>query len=327
MHQHRLIGLDDRQGWMAALDGMPHAFAHTWESCHAMHLTIGQPVSLYVAEGSGSKVVCPIAVRRVAAHTDVFTPYGFGGFLAQGDDTDLTRPWRDFARQQGWVSGYIGLNPIFSPAACRLQPDYVEYNEIYVLNLTLHTEELYAALSENRQRQVRSASLSDWRIEDRRRLREFFLDHVSAFHMEHGASAAYAFSRATFEALLALDNVLLLGSGDEKSVTAVSIFAWTPSCAEYLFNVSRPEGRQYSAPIIWHAALRLRQMGIPLLNLGGGITKNDGVAQFKKRFGAKRMPLGSLRQVFRRDVYDQLCSEVGADPDSRSGYFPPFRKI
>lgn len=319
----RLVPLTDRDGWRAALEGVPHAYGHTWESCHAMHLTTGWPTFLCVLERAGERVVCAVAERRFGEHVDAVTPYGFGGFAGNARDAGFLEGWRALAEEREWVCAFVGLNPLFAPPACSALPEYVEYNDLYVLELDREPEALHAALSENRRRQLRAAS--DGWVEDRGRLGEFFLEHVSGFLASRGAGGAYRFSPRTLEALLREEGTLLLGAGDGERVVAVGVFAQTPHCAEYLFGVSVPEGRARSAAIVWNAAMRLRSRGIPRLNLGGGIRRGDGVAEFKQRFGATRLPLGSLRQVFRPGVYASLCREARVDPSDRAGYFPPYR--
>jgi hypothetical protein len=94
-----------------------------------------------------------------------------------------------------------------------------------------------------------------------------------------------------------------------------------------MFSISSPAGRQYSAPLIWAGATELATRGITRLNLGGGVRRGDGVAEFKERFSAKRLALGALRQVYRPTLYADLCREAGAaDPADRDGYFPAYRR-
>ena len=47
-------------------------------------------------------------------------------------------------------------------------------------------------------------------------------------------------------------------------------------------------------------------MGIPFLNLGGGVRDGDTLAEFKRRFGGLELPLKSLRQIYRPDEYAVL---------------------
>ncbi|MDQ3536534.1 MAG: hypothetical protein M3421_13005, partial [Bacteroidota bacterium] len=96
--------------------------------------------------------------------------------------------------------------------------------------------------------------------------------------------------------LAGLDNVIAIGVFQNEQVEAVSLFAYTDYVAEYLFNVSLPQGQKYTVPLIWHAIHQLKALNIPFLNLGGGVSENDSIAQFKERFGAEKLDLTALNK-------------------------------
>ena len=109
--RHKCIPIEAPGPWNDALCGIPHAFAHTWESCYAMRLTTGYPTYLYCFENASVRIVCPIAERRSDEGIDIVTPYGFSGFAGTADCTDFPRYWREFVRERGYIAGYISLNP------------------------------------------------------------------------------------------------------------------------------------------------------------------------------------------------------------------------
>jgi hypothetical protein len=180
-------------------------------------------------------------------------------------------------------------------------------------------------MSVNRRRQLREWERGDVKaVTDRLRLGRFFSEHLSAFLDERRAARIYYLSASTLDALFASDDVFLLGAEVDGELEAVSVFAHTPYIADYLFNVSIPAGRRHSAPLIWYGAQCLKSAGTPLLNLGGGIRPGDGVAGFKARFGARETPLRSLRQVYRPDVYQELCRLASVASVTPGDYFPPY---
>jgi hypothetical protein len=329
----RLIPLADAAAWRGALSGVPHAFAHTRESCQAMRLTSGWETFLYAFESDGVRIVCPLAERterRDGEAVDVVTPFGFSGFVGDGDHPGFAARWRAFAAARGYVCGYIGLNPLLQNPTHFDAGEAQAANEVFALDLTLTEEELFARLSENRKREVRRfarvvAGEGGGLVFDRARLLDFFLANYIEFFRERGASPAYLFSRATLEHLFGLEEVLAVGVERGGAVDAVSLFAHTPYAADFLFNVSRPEGQRWSAALLWHAVQWYRALGVPALCLGGGIRPGDGVARFKERFGARRLPLLGLKQVYRPEIYERLCRRAGVDSDPRTGYFPPYR--
>jgi hypothetical protein len=324
---HQCIPLDAPTDWKKALSGIQHAFAHTWENCYAMHISSGTKTYLYCFETEKVRIVCPISERPWGEYIDIVTPYGFSGFVGNDDCDEFPYHWKKFVRDKEYVCGYIGLNPIFENCTY-YKPDQIhQYNSIYVLDLTLSPSELFANLSTNRKRQ-----LKDWEkslaniVLDKEILTEFFLANYHAFYQSRRASPVYNFSRDTLSFLASLDNVVMVGMRGSEKMEAVSVFAHTPDVGEFLFNVSLPEGQRYSATLIWYGVNYLKSLQIPLLNLGGGIREGDGVAQFKERFGAKKLALKCLKQVYEPEIYVDLCRQVNADPNDMTGYFPSYRK-
>jgi hypothetical protein len=322
--RHELIPLDDGERWTAALADVPHGPAHTVGFSRAVQLTSAAPTYLYRFDSASGRVVCALAEREQAGELDVTTPYGFGGFAVAGDYAGFVEEWSEFARGRGWVCGYIALNPLFADASAFPPEELGVHNRLYVLDLRQPAERLWAGLSRNRRRQLRDWETTRARLElDRARLSDFLVDRFAAFFESRGAGAATDFRSETVAAIANLDEVLLVGAG-EGEVEAVAAFAYTAHAADAVFAVSRPGGERHSAALYWWGVERLRELGVPALNLGGGIRAGDRVAEFKRRFGAVERPLVSLRQVYRPDVYERLCADAGVSP-ARSGWFPPYR--
>jgi hypothetical protein len=322
-----LISLALPTRWKQALLNVPHAFGHTWESCYAMHLTTGFQTFLYQFEDNDVKVVCPIAERDYMGYVDIVTPYGFSGFVGNGDFLGFQSHWKTFIHELGYVCGFIGLNPLFSNETYLNKREVYQYNKLYVINLELTLDELFHKLSLNRKRQLKLyKDLKDKFIVDKVILKNFFLNHYHAFFSQRNASQVYNFTLDTLSYLLDLKNVFVVGICHNENIEAVSVFAYTPYGAEYLFNVSQPVGRHYTVPLIWYAINYLKSLRIPYLNLGGGVKEGDSIAQFKKRFGAEELPLTCLKQVYNFKIYNMLCQKTNRNPDNWEGYFPAYRQ-
>jgi hypothetical protein len=323
--RQRIIPLSDREEWDEALSVVPHAFGHTWASCEAMSLSGGFPTFLYVWSSPSGRAVCAFAERSFLGRRDVYTPYGFGGFTGLGDWSAMPADWRAFARDQGYVCGYVGLNPILTEAGIFDPDELFEYNDLHVLDLTRDVESLHGALSQNRRRQVRPVAGGDVAV-DGAGHREFLRARLPSFYRERGASDVYSFSDQTLSRLLEVEGGMTVGAEVDGEVRAVCLFLGTGTVFEYFAGASTAEGRHFSAPLIWRGALELKSRGVPLLNLGGGVRRGDGIAAFKERFGATVRPLCALKQVYRPEDYRELCEQVGADPWDRAGFFPAYHR-
>jgi hypothetical protein len=322
-----LIPLHSPLRWKEALEGVPHAFGHTWESCYAMHLTTGFQTYLYLLTAGDSKVLCPIAERHYWGQVDIVTPYGFSGFVGNHDLADFQVHWKSFIKALGYVSGYIGLNPLFENNTY-LQPDEVyRYNTLYILDLQLTPDKLFQNLSLNRKRQLKGYDdLKNRFLLDKPLLKNFFLKHYHPFFSQRNASQVYNFSQETLSYLLDLENVVTVGVYGNHQIEAVSVFVYTPYGAEYLFNVSLSEGQAHTVCLLWYGVHFLQSLGIPYFNLGGGVQEGDTIAQFKRRFGAGEFQLQCLKQVYNPPVYARLCREANCDPENKEGYFPAYRQ-
>jgi hypothetical protein len=323
---HRCISLDSPSEWREALEGIEHTFAHTWENCYAMRLTTNLETYLYCFEADDIRIVSPISERLFQKHTDIVTPNGLPGFVGNDDYPDFPYHWNSFVKQRGYVCGYIGLNPIVDNSTYYERDAAEHYNSIYVLDLSLSINDLFANLDRNRKRQLR-----DWSnirrsfICDREVLMDFFVTIYPDFIRRIGASSAYHFSEETLSFLGDAENVVIVGAGKQGKVEAVYVFTHTPYSGDCLFNVSLPEGRHHATPLLWHGVEHLKSLGVPLLNLGGGVREDDSIARSKQRFGGRRVPLKRLKQIYEPDIYKELCRRVNVDPADMTGYFPAYR--
>jgi hypothetical protein len=255
----------------------------------------------------------------------VVTPYGFSGFSGTGPCRRLPELWARFARDRGYVCGYIGLSPLFGDPTYADAADVHPNKHVYVLDLTRSEAELHAALSTNRRRQLRGWDPAAHDL-DRDRLVAFFLAEYPRFMARKDAGTQYAFSTATLEAICVSPNVFLLGAEATTARSTRCRVRPTPDAGDFLLNAALPGAARHSTHLLWSAAHRLRGLGVPSLNLGGGWPKVDSLAQFKERFGARKLPLAALKQVYDRAAYERLCRERGAGPRRHRGYFPPYRR-
>jgi hypothetical protein len=288
-----------------------------------MRMTTGFRTYLYVFEHEGVRIVSPIAERDFHGYTDIVKPYGFSGFVGTGACPDFRHYWKEFVKGKGYVCGYLGLNPVYDRSSEFDPEEIVEYDQVYVMDLNLPEDDILAAMSGGRRRQLkehendRAAFLFD-----KPALKAFFLEQYHDFLRIRNASPYYYFSKETLSFLCDLDNIIMIGAQMSGNVVAVSLFGYTPFSGDYLFNVSVDAGKNYAAALVWSGVHCLKSFRVPNLNLGGG---GGGMADFKKRFGGGVYQLKALRQTYDPDRYDMLCQIEGTDTEEK-GFFPSYRK-
>lgn len=327
MIKHKQISLDAPDEWNNALKGIKHSYAHTRENCYTMSLTTGYRTYLYCYENEDTRIICPVSERDFEGYTDIVTPYGFSGFTGNKDFPDFPDHWNEFVKERKYVCGYISLNPLLrNETYFRKKEEYSSTN-LYFIDLNLSLTELFENLDSNRKKQLKNyKNVESGFIYDRNILTEFFLNNYDDFLKRINASKANYFSKETLEYLCGLENVFMAGAGRKDKPEAVYIFGYTDYSVDCLFNVALPEGREYSPYLLWCGVKYFKKKKIPVMNLGGGIREDDSVALSKERFGAYKLPFVNLKQVYNKNLYDNLCRINGTEADDMNGYFPGYRK-
>ena len=321
---HKLIPLDSKNEWKEALKGIDHSFGHTWEHCYSMYLTTGHSTYLFYFEKNDSKIVSPIIEQEFSGYKDISKPFGFSGFTGYDSNNDFLSEWEKFVAEKGYVSGYLGLHPVYDKSRLFDSSEIVHYNNAYVLDLKPDINEILAKMARKRRQQFNSwKDISSGFTENRSDLERFFHENYNDFLERKKAKPFYFFSPETITYLFNLENIIVVGAKESGNVVAATFFSYTNLMGDALYHLSLPGAEKYSAPLIWYGAKQLKSLGIPALNLGGGF---NGIAKFKKRFGTKIFPLKAVKQIYRKDIYDLLCKKVNADPNDKEGFFPAYRK-
>jgi hypothetical protein len=324
----RAIPLEDAVGWRAVLSRLPHGFGHSWEACRAAWLTQHRPTWLFVWEGPGDGMAAAPFVERPTpgGGIDITTPLGFAGFTAAGATAGFLQAWADFARERGYISGYQALHPSFPHEGLYRPEDGQRDNSLYVFDLTVGEDALHAGLDRNRRRQLRAWRSSGHTIvEDREALTDFLVAQARPFLERRGASPSTVLDEDSLLLLGRSGSTLLVGSAQRGRVVSAYLFGLTRSVADAVMHISLPEGREDTTAVVWTGIRRLVHQRIPALNLGGGVREGDRIALAKQRFGAVRVPLVRIKEVYDRHRFLSECRRVGVDPEDRSGYFPPYQ--
>lgn len=327
-----LIPLSEAAAWDAAVDSVASAPAHRHSFVHAFSLSSDDPTYLFAHRDLAGRVVliCPVSVRGSPNECDAYSPFGFGGFGASGDfDSSIVQVWDEFAHEQEWVATYVFQNPLLHNSLLRspLEAEVLSpSHDLFVLDLTRPLDKILGGMSQSRRREVRRWERSQAPITtDRSAIAAFIILTSTEFFASREASAIYHLSEHTWLSLVESEGVVVLGAlDDDGEVAAASVFATSPTMVDYVFGISRRGSERFSAALIWEAMKHFRSLGLSVLNLGGGISPGDGVADFKRRFGAEVARSHVLARVHRPEEFQRLCTRFNVSADD--SYFPPYRR-
>jgi hypothetical protein len=322
---YRIIGLSDREQWEEALLPIDHAYWHSWRANEALSRGTGQPAYLFTcerADGRG-RAACTFAERIWADSVDIFTPAGFAGFVAKGDDSGVREAWLDFVASRGYVCGYFALHP--KVCVSHVHDSISATNNLYALDLADGSEAVLAKASRTVRRSVGEwvKSRRDY-VTDRPAIRDFLLREYPAFMSRAGANPQAIWSRPVLEAMLADPALLMVAAADELGVCAAYTFAVTGKGSECHLNVSTRDGREFTTALLAWGLQQLAGMGVRWLHLGGGVRPGDAIAQAKEKFKPDEASLLVAKEVYDPAAYRRLCEQSGRDVGA-SGFFPSYR--
>lgn len=267
-----------------------------------------------------ARLVIPFFERTHAGRTDICTWLSVSGAWARPPLAPLIAAWDAHARGQGWVASYIQVEPSSDVATL---PQAVPGNEVFLLDLAARPPR--EGFSRNVERHLRAAELLGAQlVEDRDALAEAFARLYPAAMATAGATRAYDLPATTLLALARSPDCRILGAALQDRIELVLLFPASARRAENFLVAAGPGGRNpVTAWLYWQMLERLRAIGIAEINLGGGVRRGDGIAEFKRRLGGVLRPLHALRMVHDETGYAALCAAVGAD--RRTAWFPAYR--
>lgn len=326
-----LIPLQSTADWLSALEGVVHGFGHRPEYVAAASLVTGHESALWVCRGSNGTAVCPVALRASpGGGSDVVTPVGFAGFAIAGELPELADAWTGDWKGRGVVAAYVQLSPLAPPERWRIQLGALSAwlfpgPECWAWDLARDEDELLGNMtSKHRQllrKWLRQAPGICW---DGDQLRPRFKSLYADFVRRRGIGSAYHYADEALDLLFDAPGTFLVGArGADGEIEAITLFLWQGGQGESFLNAATPSGRAHSRGLYWLGALRLRELGVRVLNLGGGVGNGDALSEFKQRLGARRAPSLVLRQVVDLDGYRRACAAAGV-AENAQGRFPPW---
>eukprot|EP00439_Symbiodinium_sp_Y106_P088545 s1_g1081.t1 len=324
--QTRLIGLDHPVAWGAALEGLPHAIAHTHAFVSCLGRTEKDRTFLFVAESPEGKALCPIAERSFQGSIDVYSPYGFGGFVGAGDINGLRDAWAQLAMDRGYVAAYLMQNPVLMPQEVEaLWSDELSGDRtLYTVDLTVLEAERWRDVSKRKRSQLRQWLDTAKPVMDQKVLAAAFARLYPPFAKERQMAAPYLLSAEQARDLADLATTLLVGTqNDQGEVTCVALMSTTPACGDYLYMASTPEGDADGMGVLWLGLQALAERGVSICNLGGGIREDDGVSEMKRRLGGQARNIPIIQEIFDDARYTSLCEAAGVAKVG-GGYFPAY---
>jgi hypothetical protein len=314
-----IISLDEKDRWDAEYNegGLP---SQSWNYAWGLSASGFKP-QLAVVKSKEARMLLPFFERSYMGTTDVATVPGLSGALIVPSASAPLAVWAEFAASRGWVAGYIQLAAGLALDSTPRGSHLASHNSMFVFDL--QEWDIYQSVSRKFRKQHiyegrrRSAILVEDRARLAERLRSLYPEYLRRIGVTQG------FADESIQRWIADPCAYALGAQVGETIEAIHLGRINRPYAEWHIAATSEHGRSLGAWIVWNAMDRLKKMEVRYFNIGGGIRANDGLHDYKSRFGAIEMSLVSVRQIYDPRRYDELCAQSGIR--AGSGWFPAYR--
>ena len=266
---------------------------------------------------------------------DFATPYGYGGWLVEGEEDvkGLSETYNEWCQRNSIVSEFVRFHPLLkNHLACEDFYEVVQLGEVVHMDIT-SPETIWNNLTSKNRNHIKNAIKKGVKIYNGRypEIFEIFRTIYNSTMDKDNAEQYYYFNESFYKSVLEdlPQNAQVFFAVKDDIVIAASIMLAANGYMNYHLSGSLKE---YSslAPInllLYEAALWGCANGYKTLYLGGGVgSGEDNLLKFKKAFykgELNRFYIG--KKIFDYDAYNYLLNLRGDNIIMNKGYFPIYR--
>lgn len=306
-------------------DGEPLLFYYTDSKTRGINVVMKRDISK--SEGFTGKI-------EKNTYFDFATPYGYGGWLIEGENTKkLFGKYNGWCQKNGIISEFVRFHPVLkNDISVKEFYDVTPLGEVVTMDLTSE-EVIFKNVTSKNRNVIRKAIKNGVKIYNGR-FPEIYCRFKEVYDRtmdKDDADEYYYFADEFYESILEdlPENAQVFYAVKDDVVIAASIMLQANGRMNYHLSGSVKE---YSclAPtnlLLYKAALWGSANGYKTLYLGGGVgSGDDSLFKFKKAFYRKddllRFHIGS--KIFDEERYNELV-ELRGNKDVDEEFFPRYR--
>lgn len=312
-------------------DGEPTLFYFENEDFRAMNVTMIQDIAddeRFANELQKSK------------YFDMKTPYGYGGFLIEGNVTEenlkkLDEIYTNMCNKKGIISEFVRFHPVLNNCnAVRKMYDVQVLGKTVTIDLK-NRELIWKNLTSKNRNTIRKAIKSGVEIYWGRNP-ELFKQFINLYYdtMDNqNARDYYYFKYEFFDSILneLKYNSLIFYAMYDKKIIAMSLILFSNKQMHYHLSASDKKYRNLAPTnlLLYEAACWGSENGYSTFHLGGGLgSAEDSLYKFKKSFNRNSSTSFSIgKKIFNNDIYEKLV-EIRKKKESINEnltFFPIYR--
>ena len=302
----------------------------------------GEPQLFYYDE-KGLRGIYVYMKRKTAIEGvfDSITPYGYGGFLLEGDTSEenvkaLWAAYVDRMKEENIVDNFVRYHPVLANAVpMKTCSDVIDLGKTVAMDLTSE-EVIWKNIHSKNRNMIRKAEKNGIVIKHGQGL-ELFDDFIKIYNatMDKDNAEAYYYFKPEFYKSIhedLKDNYEMFWAEYEGKIIAMSIMIFANGRLNYHLSGSDFQYRNLAPSnlLLYKAAMWGMEKGMNTFHLGGGVgSGEDNLYKFKIAFNRfSDCQFSIAKHVFDNEKYDELVAERAsrdAEFDKESKFFPLYR--
>ena len=302
----------------------------------------GEPQLFYYNE-NGLRGIYVYMKRKTAIEGvyDSITPYGYGGFLLEGNDSSenmnaLWNAYVDKMKSENIVDNFVRYHPVLANAVpMKTCSDVIDLGKTVSMDLTSE-EVIWKNIHSKNRNMIRKAEKNGIVIKHGQGL-ELFDDFIKIYNatMDKDNAEPYYYFKPEFYKSIhedLKDNYEMFWAEYDGKIIAMSIMIYANGRLNYHLSGSDLQYRNLAPSnlLLYKAAMWGMDKGMKTFHLGGGVgSGEDNLYKFKIAFNRfSDCQFSIAKHIFDNEKYDELVAERAsrdAGFDKESKFFPLYR--
>lgn len=272
---------------------------------------------------------------------DSITPYGYGGFLLEGDDSEdnMKALWKAYVEKmkgENVVDNFVRYHPVLANAVpMKACSDVIDLGKTVSMDLTSE-EVIWKNIHSKNRNMIRKAEKNGIVIKHGQGL-ELFDDFIKIYNatMDKDNAEPYYYFKPEFYKSIhedLKDNYEMFWAEYDGKIIAMSIMIFANGRLNYHLSGSDLQYRNLAPSnlLLYKAAMWGMEKGMKTFHLGGGVgSKEDNLYKFKIAFNRfSDCQFSIAKHIFDNEKYDELVAgraSRDAEFDKESTFFPLYR--
>lgn len=272
---------------------------------------------------------------------DSITPYGYGGFLLEGDETEenIKSLWKAYVekmKSENIVDNFVRYHPVLANAIpMKVCSDVIDLGKTVSMDLSSE-DVIWKNIHSKNRNMIRKAEKNGIVIKHGQGL-ELFDDFIKIYNatMDKDNAEPYYYFKPEFYKSIhedLKDNYEMFWAEYEGKIIAMSIMIFANGRLNYHLSGSDLQYRNLAPSnlLLYKAAMWGMEKGMKTFHLGGGVgSGEDNLYKFKIAFNRfSDCQFSIAKHVFDNEKYDELVAKrasCDAEFDKESKFFPLYR--